>query len=78
MPYLPGRSLVSSPFGCSRLVCSRLNPNRASLMSVDENMCVWLAASPLTPTVSSPSLKPPPSPSPSNGDGRTLWLSEKL
>ena len=78
MPYWPGRSLVSSPFGCSRLVCSWLRPKRASLISVDENMCVWLAARPWTRTFSSPSLKPPPSASPSKGDGRTLWLSEKL
>src|SRR5438093_10318852 len=32
IPYRPGRSLVSSPFGCSRFVCSRLRPNRASLI----------------------------------------------
>ena len=78
MPYLPGTLLMSGPYGGIRFVCSRLRPTRASLIRVGENMCMWLAARPFTRTVSSPSLKPPPSPSPSNGDGRTFMLSEKL
>jgi hypothetical protein len=63
---------VSAPNGGIRLVCSRLTPKRTSLITVCENMCVWLAANPWTRTFSSPSLNSPPSPSPSNGDGRTL------
>ena len=38
IPNVPGMLLVSSPSGCSRLMYSRLKPNRASLISVLENI----------------------------------------